>query len=311
MTHRTFGQRLGEQFAQGRRLCVGIDPHSFALEKWSLPDSAAGAEEFGNRIIDAAHGRAAAVKPQIAFFERYGAAGFHVLERLLERARSSNLLVIADVKRGDVGSSFDAYADAWLRAGSPLEADAMTVNPYQGFGVLARALEYCDTGNKGLFVLAATSNPEALEIQSARLTSGETVSAHILRAIDHANVESSERHDQSVERERQSHPPERQTHTSVTQHVGNVGAVLGATLNLEHLGIDIQQQPDGVPVMPVLVPGFGHQGGSVEAVQRSFGRFLSGMLVSESRSLYEGNLESLSSRIQQRSDELAAALVEE
>lgn len=277
MTMPTFGQRLGQMFLQGRRLCVGIDPHESMLESWGLPVSASGAEKMGHLILDASLEIAAAVKPQVAFFERFGSDGYRALESLLERARASETLVIADAKRGDIGSSFDAYADAWLREGSPLESDAMTVNPFQGFGVLYKAIDYCLHGSKGLFVLAATSNPEAREIQTATTGKHDSVSASILREIRDANA-------------------------GTAAAVGSVGAVLGATVNLSEFGIETDENVANTPIMPILAPGFGHQGGTVSDVQVSFGAYLAGMLVSESRSLYAGGPDRLAASVLERSD---------
>ena len=132
------------------------------LDRWALPDSAEGAREFGLRAVAAAAGTIGIVKPQVAFFERHGSAGYAALERVLAEARDADLLVIADAKRGDIGSTVDAYAEAWLRPGSPLEADAMTVVAYQGVGSLAGPIARAQAAGKGLFVLAATSNREAL-----------------------------------------------------------------------------------------------------------------------------------------------------
>ena len=155
----SFGARLAAEFAAGRHLCAGIDPHAPLLADWGLGDDAAGAERMGRDLVAAATGVVACVKPQIAFFERFGSAGLAALERVLSDARSAGLLVVADVKRGDIGSSFAAYADAWLAPGSPLEADAMTVAAYQGFGTLDGAFGHVRDHGKGLFVLAATNMP--------------------------------------------------------------------------------------------------------------------------------------------------------
>lgn len=282
MPARSFGARLGAEFASGRRLCVGIDPHRYLLESWSLPDTAAGAEQMGLRIVAAAIGQAAAVKPQVAFFERFGSAGYVALETVFAAAREAQLIVIADAKRGDVGSSFDAYADAWLQPGSPLEADALTASAFQGFGVLNRALEHTTQHGKGLFVLAATSNPEAESIQTARLRSDETVSAHLLGEINEFN---------------------RTNTPGASNALGSVGAVLGATIDLMSYGVDVSA---ALPVgMPVLAPGFGHQGGSIDVVKRQFGSYFDGVLVSESRSLIDGGASELEQRIHRRARELA------
>ncbi|MBW8873198.1 MAG: orotidine-5'-phosphate decarboxylase, partial [Leifsonia sp.] len=131
-----FGSRLREAFSDSGQLCVGIDPHAGLLKAWGLPDSASGARDFGLRVVEAVTGRAGIVKPQIAFYERHGSAGYAALEDVLAAARAAGLLVIADVKRGDLGSSVDAYGEAWLTPGSPLEADAMTAVAFQGLGSL-------------------------------------------------------------------------------------------------------------------------------------------------------------------------------
>lgn len=279
----TFGERIAAEFDAGRRLCAGIDPHEFLLAEWGLADSAAGAEQFGLQVVAASKGVAAAVKPQVAFFERYGAAGYAALEVVLRAARESGLLVIADAKRGDVGSSFDAYADAWLKPGSPLEADAMTASAFQGFEVLDRALTHAKEHGKGVFVLAATSNPEAQPIQTARVSTGESVSQYLLEQISDFNA----------------------AHSSAAGY-GNVGAVLGATVALKDYGVDVDRssRPSDVGI-PILAPGFGHQGGTVAQARQSFGRYFNGILVSESRSVLAGGPTELAGRIRARADELA------
>ena len=115
----------------------GIDPSSGLLEQWGLSDDAAGLRAFCRTCVEAFAGAVAAIKPQVAFFERHGAAGMAELERLIADAGAAGLIVIADAKRGDVDSTAEAYADAWLGAGSPLAVDAVTAHPYLGLGALA------------------------------------------------------------------------------------------------------------------------------------------------------------------------------
>src|SRR6185312_14808881 len=131
-----FGQRLAGAFDAHGQLCVGIDPHGFLLQSWNLPDDASGLREFGLRVVEAAAGRVGVVKPQVAFFERHGSAGYRALEEVLAAARAAGLLVIADAKRGDVGSTVEAYAQAWLTPGHGLEVDALTMNAYPGVASL-------------------------------------------------------------------------------------------------------------------------------------------------------------------------------
>ena len=284
MTTPTFGDRLAAEFAAGRRLCAGIDPHGTLLAEWGLPDDATGAERLGREVVAAAAGVAACVKPQVAFFERFGSAGYAALERVLADARAAGLLVIADVKRGDIGSSFAAYADAWLAPGSPLEADAMTVAAYQGFGTLDGALHRVREDGKGLFVLAATSNPEAAAVQRARREDGRTVAAAMLEDAAAWN---------------DAHEPR--------AAVGAVGVVLGATLDLAAFGIGTGGRPPG-PALPVLAPGFGHQGARIEDAPALFGGIGEALLANESRSILVGGAEGLAGRIRERAGAVARAL---
>lgn len=280
MSNFAFGVRLQTEFQAGRRLCVGIDPHEFLLAEWGLPNTASGAEQFGLAVVEASIGVAAAIKPQVAFFERFGSAGFQALEHVFVASREAGILLIADAKRGDVGSSFDAYADAWLMPGSPLEADAMTASVFQGFGVLDRALQHATEHGKGVFVLAATSNPEARTIQTAQIETGVSVSEHVLESIHQFNS----------------------AHFG-SAPVGNVGAVLGATVDLTSYGITLNANAQE-PMLPVLAPGFGHQGGSIQDAQTRFGSYFESVLVSESRSVLTGGGDGLRDRIRVRADDL-------
>ena len=157
-----FGERIRAARAARGPLCVGIDPHAALLTSWGLPESAAGVREFGMRTVDAAASRVGVVKPQVSFFERFGSAGFAALEDVLQAARDAGLVVIADAKRGDIGTTMDAYAAAWLTPGSPLEADALTVNPFLGVGSLDSTFERAERNGKGVFVLAATKQPRSI-----------------------------------------------------------------------------------------------------------------------------------------------------
>ena len=136
-----FGERLDAAFDAYGQVCLGIDAHSHLLGEWGLPDTAEGARIFGLRAVEAAEGVVGIVKPQVAFFERHGSAGYAALEEVLAAARRAGLVVIADVKRGDIGTTIEAYGEAWLTPGSPLEADAMTLVAYQGVGSASGPIE--------------------------------------------------------------------------------------------------------------------------------------------------------------------------
>jgi orotidine-5'-phosphate decarboxylase len=278
-----FGDRLGETFDRVGHLCVGIDPHSWLLERWGLDDSAAGVREFGLRVVEAAWNRAGIVKPQVAFFERHGSRGYEALERVLAEARAAGLIVIADAKRGDVGTSVEAYGQAWLTPGSPLEADAMTISAYQGVGSIAAPLALAAATGKGMFVLAATSNPEAAAIQRAVITEGSQSEIRVAAAIT-----------AGVAAWNQSQPDAR---------FGSAGVVLGATLDLRSFGFDIDAEQFG-PTMPVLAPGFGAQGASVAETRRIYGVLTPGVIVSESRTILEAGPEGVADAIARRSEEV-------
>lgn len=287
MTQPTFGERLADTIDRHGHLCVGIDPHTYLLERWGLPVSAVGAHEFGLRIIEQLRGRVGIVKPQVAFYERFGANGFKVLEDVFEAAREAGLIVIADVKRGDVGSTLEAYAEAWLTPGMPLEADAMTINPYQGFDTFKYPLTKAGEHGKGLFVLAATSNPESASVQTARRVrgsqEGRTVAGGIAARAALWN---------------------REHYAGRTK--GSVGVVIGATVDLDFLDIDVDDlatEPD----TPILAPGFGAQGARFEDVKRIFGRSAENVIVTSSRSLLNDGLEGLSAAIDTQNEVLRSA----
>ncbi|WNG89866.1 orotidine-5'-phosphate decarboxylase [Mycobacterium sp. ITM-2016-00317] len=224
-----FGERLAEAMALRGPLCLGIDPHPELLRAWGLSTDAAGLAAFSELCV-AAFQDFAVVKPQVAFFEAYGSAGYAVLERTIADLREAGVLVLADAKRGDIGSTMAAYAAAWA-GDSPLAADAVTASPYLGFGSLQPLLDTAREHGRGVFVLAATSNPEGASVQRAAGAGGRTVAQSIVDAAAEVN---------------------RSTGSS------DVGVVVGATL----------ADPPDVSALdgPVLVPGVGAQGGRPEAL---------------------------------------------
>ncbi|MCU1552418.1 MAG: orotidine-5-phosphate decarboxylase [Glaciihabitans sp.] len=277
----TFGERLFSAFTSAGHLCVGIDPHPYLLDRWGLADSAEGVREFGLRVVDAAGGRAGIVKPQVAFFERHGSAGFAALEKVLGAARASGLVVIADVKRGDLGTSVEAYGQAWLTPGSPLEADAMTVSAYQGLGSLDEPWRLALASGKGLFVLAATSNPESYETQTAivgrGIHAGLTVAASIVDGVVRSNA------------------------VATPSLLGSLGVVLGATVDLADFGI----VPGTLAATPILAPGFGHQGAQLSDIRELYGAAAGNVLVSSSRGILDAGPEGVATAIATQVRDLA------
>lgn len=232
-----FGSRLSAALAHRGALCVGIDPHPELLEQWQLPVTPDGLEKFAEICVEAFDGEVALIKPQVAFFEAFGSEGFAVLERTISVLTASGTLVLADAKRGDIGSTMAAYARSWLSDDSPLRSDAVTVSPYLGFGSLEPALALAKENHRGVFVLAATSNPEGGQVQLATAADGRTVSQTI---VDEAAARNIDAH-----------------------RLGSVGLVVGATL---------RHAPDLSRLNgPILMPGVGAQGGGPDDVRRLVG----------------------------------------
>lgn len=267
----SFGARLCAAVAARGRLCVGIDPHESLLREWGLGVTAAGVREFGLRTVDAAASTVAIVKPQVSFFERFGSAGFAALEDVLAAARDAGLIVIADAKRGDIGTTMDAYAAAWLTPGAPLEADALTLSPYLGVGALSSTLDYALAHAKGAFVLAATSNPEAVSLQSAD-AGGRTVAAEVAAEVLAADAD-------------------------MTSEWSSLGLVVGATVDLAARGLSSFAR-----TVPILAPGFGAQGAQPGELARTFGALSEGVIASESRSILAAGPAHLAARIAKRAD---------
>lgn len=234
----TFGTRLAKAVAERGPLCVGIDPHPGLLRDWGLNPDAAGLERFALTCVEAFGGQVAIVKPQSAFFEAYGSVGVAVLERVISSLRDADTLTLVDAKRGDIGSTMEAYAAAFLTDGSPLAGDAVTLSPYLGFGSLQPALRAAATFGRGVFVLALTSNPEGPTVQRAVAPDGRTVAQSIVDSAAAANAGA--------------------------EPLGDVGLVIGATVG--ELGVDVSALNG-----PVLAPGFGAQGATVADLRALFG----------------------------------------
>lgn len=255
---RTFGERLAAAIDERGRLTVGIDPHAGLLQAWGLPDSAAGLREFSLRCVDALAPHVAALKPQAAFFERHGSAGVAVLEEVIAASRAAGVLTVVDAKRGDIGSTMQGYADAFLREGSPLAGDAVTLSPYLGAGSLDPAIDTALASGRGVFVLCLTSNPEGAQVQHARGAAGVSVAAQVARAAAVRNAPA----------------------VALGAPMGSVGLVVGATVRhaARELGVDLEAVAG-----PLLVPGLGAQGGTAADVRAVVGGAWSRSLPTTSR----------------------------
>ncbi|MEU2158268.1 orotidine-5'-phosphate decarboxylase [Streptomyces sp. NPDC019396] len=244
-----FGARLRRAMDTRGPLCVGIDPHAALLTAWGLDDDVAGLERFSRTVVEALADRVAVLKPQSAFFERFGSRGVAVLEKAVEEARAAGALVLMDAKRGDIGSTMAAYAETYLRKDSPLFSDAVTVSPYLGFGSLRPALDMARESGAGVFVLALTSNPEGAEVQRATAAGGVSLAQLMLNHMADENAGA--------------------------RPLGSVGAVVGATLGQAGADLDING--------PLLAPGIGAQGATPAELPGVFGALVRNVLPNVSR----------------------------
>ncbi|WP_208442390.1 orotidine-5'-phosphate decarboxylase [Bartonella raoultii] len=223
-------------------LCVGFDPSHKVLQSWNLSPDYKGLKDFCDILLTAVVGQVGIIKPQVAFFELYGVEGMQVLKELMENARKQGLLVIADAKRGDIGSTVEAYGQAWLGANSAFRADAITANAFLGFDALAPMMKIAEETGTAVFVVVQSSNPEGRDIRGARI-GDQTLSVHLAQRICDYNSQFSSKH-----------------HT-----VGPIGAVVGATL-----GCEAKETIAQLKNSLFLVPGIGAQGGTITQLTQQF-----------------------------------------
>jgi orotidine-5'-phosphate decarboxylase len=262
-----FAERLAAAVRQSRSVvCVGLDPRLEQLPapiRDSLgsdsPDARAAAYlQFCSEIIDVVRGRVACVKPQAAFFEQLGPAGMVALGEVIRRAGSAGLLVILDGKRNDIGSTAEAYADAYLGPGttSPWGSDALTVSPYLGRDSLEPLATRCDDRRAGIFILVKTSNPGGGWLQDRR-SGDEPVYRAVASLVAELN----------------------QGRIGPSGY-GPIGAVVGATYPDQ-----LAELRQAMPASWILVPGYGAQGGSADDVRRALDDDGLGAVVNSSRHL--------------------------
>lgn len=284
MAH-NFGSKLETVFSKYGRLCVGIDPHAALLEDWNVPDDVSGLEKFSFTVLESAINRVGVIKPQVSFFERFGSKGFAVLEKLASAAANEDLVVIMDAKRGDIGTTMAAYYEAWLGKNAPFICDALTVSPYLGFDSLKNVMSDSLERGKGVFVLAATSNPEGASLQKS-MSANKTVAASIWESLEQLN--------------------------GLTQggrsRFGSFGAVLGATLNLSGFGLANVLEGQADAATPILAPGFGAQGAQLSDSRRLFGNAAEQVIHSVSRSVLQSGPSGLARAIDSAKDELLIGL---
>ena len=250
----SFGDRVAAAVRATGPLCAGIDPSASLLASWGLTDDATGLGAFCRTCVEAFAGAVPVIKPQVAFFERHGSSGMAQLERLVADATAAGLIVIADAKRGDIDSTAEAYADAWLGDTSPLAVDAVTAHPYLGLGALAPLVRLAARNGRGVLVVARSSNPEGRGLQQAVTSGGAAVEDMLLTEVAALNG-------------------------SPEVPAGTVGAVIGATLEPSNFALS---QLGGV----ILAPGLGAQGaGPADVAKRFAGCRPGSVLPSSSRGL--------------------------
>lgn len=254
-------------------LVWGLDPSAAVLRAWGLGDTPDGLDRFVDIAIEAAAGTVGLVKPQSAFYERHGWRGIRALSRLVDDARGAGLLVILDAKRGDVGSTNDAYAEAYLGADAPIAVDALTVHPYLGVGAMRSLVARAADSGSCLLVVTRSTNPEGRAVQTATDGSGRTVEQRLLEDIGELNAE------------------------LAPGQIGPVGAVVGPT----HLQPELDLASANALF---LAPGVGHQGATPGDVASVFAACPDRVMPSASRSLLDGGPDP--SRLRHDAAELAA-----
>jgi orotidine-5'-phosphate decarboxylase len=262
----SFACRFGAVRAEQGPLVFGLDPSADLLNAWGLGDSPDGLDRFADIVLDAAVGPVGLVKPQSAFYERHGWRGIRTLQRLIGSAREAGLLVILDIKRGDVGSTNDAYAEAYLGEGAPLAADAITVHPYLGLAAMGTFVSRAADAGSCLLVVTRSSNPEGRPVQGAiaylggertaggSTGGGSTVEQELLRQVGALNAK------------------------LAPGGIGPVGAVIGPTHMTPQLDL-------AAASCLFLAPGVGAQGATPGDVAAVFAACPDRVMPSASRSL--------------------------
>ena len=251
----SFAERFLKLAESRSPLCLGVDPALELLTQWGLPCDAGGLRRFCDILMEAMGERVAVVKPQSAFFEQFGPAGMEELARVVGMIKERGALALIDVKRGDIGHTLDAYADAMIGHESPFGGDAMTASAYLGFGALMPLLKKAAARDAGVFVVVRSSNPEGRALQDAKLADGRTVATALADDIAGFN-------------------------RSVTAGVGPVGAVMGATIE----GAATETLAS-LPNALILAPGIGAQGATFDDLARNFGGAVDRALPSVSRGI--------------------------
>ncbi len=255
-----FGLRLSNSMAKYGPLCVGIDPHRQLLTDWGYNVDALGAELYSMRMLQAANGRAAAVKFQFSMFERYGSKGIAALERVLYAARQMGVITIVDCLHGGLPTTISAFADAYFKPGAPLLADAITLLPYYGARSLGGVINDALNNGRGVFIASLTSNQEGASLQTAIRQAGEYKGKTVAYGIASTAQKFNKGND----------------------GMGSVGLIIGATIGqwINDSGVDPAKFTG-----PILSPGYGWQGAETRDLKTVFKGTKGNVLVTVSRSI--------------------------
>jgi len=248
-----FADALTERVRRTSPVCIGLDPDLQKLPT-GIEKDPAGVLTFCKGIVEAVKDTASCVKLQLAYFEVLGWEGMRTFWELCTYAKEQGLIIIADGKRGDIGPTCEAYAEAYLYEGSPI--DALTVNPYLGSDAVKPFLDRCKNG-KGIFILVKTSNPSSGELQDLAV-GDEVVHEHLAQLVESWGA----------------------SYLGPNTNLSCVGAVVGAAYPEE-----LKYLRTLMPHCPFLMPGYGAQRGTAEDVKHGFIPDGTGAIVSASRSI--------------------------
>lgn len=258
-------------------VCVGLDPQLSKLPE-DLPKTPDGLRDFCTGIIDATFQTASCVKLNLAFFEVLGWEGMKVFWEVCLHAKHKGFIVIADGKRNDIGSTCEAYADAYLGKDTPV--DALTVTPYLGSDGIKPFIDRCVQNGKGIYVLVKTSNPSSGELQDLPL-GDEVVHEHVAQLVESWAAQ-----------------------TLGKTNLSCIGAVVGATYPEE-----LKYLRTLMPHVPFLIPGYGAQGGTAEDVKHGFIPDGTGAVVNSSRSIiYASGKKDWKDAAKKAADDMSTAL---
>jgi orotidine-5'-phosphate decarboxylase len=254
-----FADNLIQKIRETSPICLGLDPNLEMIPECIKRDYSLGNSilKFNEEIIDAISDLVPILKPQAAYYEQYGLEGIEALKITIETARSKGLLVLLDAKRNDIGSTAEAYANAYLKEGADFESDALTVNGYLGSDGILPFTDLCKKNGKGLFILVKTSNPSSGELQDLELKDSDLVYSRMAEWVKFWG--------QDIIGE---------------SGFSSIGCVVGATFPEQAAYLR-----ELLPNQIFLVPGYGAQGATASDILPCFNEYKEGAIINSSRAI--------------------------